>query len=83
MEYQDTTLVPADTMLWFRSTLLMIDGEWQLDEDSQDVTLLERKDGPVLCFEATEVLTLAHNFRPLRGGQLGFYEAGGEMVEDF
>ena len=23
MEYQDTTLVPADTMLWFRSTLLI------------------------------------------------------------
>ena len=59
LEYQDTTLVPADTMLWFRSTLLKIDGRWQLEEDSHDVTLMDRRDGPVLCFEATEALTLA------------------------
>ena len=83
MQYQDTTVVPAGTMLWFRSTLLKVDGRWQLEEDSQDVTLLDRLDGPVLCFEATEVLTLAHNFRPQRGGQLGFYEDGAdEMLED-
>ncbi len=44
LEYQDTTLVPADTMLWFRSTLLKIDGRWQLEEDSQDVTLMDRRD---------------------------------------
>ena len=83
MEYQDTTVVPADTMLWCRSTLLKVDGRWQLEEDSQDVTLLDRLDG-VLCLEATEVLTLANNFRPRRGGQLGFYEDGAdEMLEDF
>ena len=84
MQYQDTTVVPADTMLWFRSTLLKVDGRWQLEEDSQDVTLLDRMDEPVLCLEASEVLTLAHNFRPRRGGQLGFYEDGAdEMLEDF
>ena len=84
MQYQDTTVVPADTMLWFGSTLLKVDGRWQLEEDSQDVTLLDRLDGTVLCLEATEVLTLAHNFRPRRGGQLGFYEDGAdEMLEDF
>ena len=76
--------MPADTMLWFRSTLLKIDGRWQLEEDSQDVTLMDRRDGPVLCFEATEVFTLAQNFLPRRGGQLGFYEDGAdEMIEDF
>ena len=84
MQYQDTTVVPADTMLWFCSTLLKVDGRWQLEEDSQDVTLLDRMDEPVLCLEATEVLTLAHNFRPRHGGQLGFYEDGAdEMFEDF
>ena len=84
MQYQDTTMVPADTMLWFRSTLLKVDGRWQLEEGSQDVTLLDRMDEPVLCLEATEVLTLAHNFRPRRGGQLGFYkDAADEMLEGF
>ena len=84
MQYQDTTVVPADTMLWFRSTLLKVDGRWQLEEDSQDVTLLVRMDEPVLCLEATEVLTLAHNFRPRRGGRLGLYEDGAdEMLADF
>ena len=57
MQYQDTTVVPAGTMLWFRSTLLKVDGRWQLEEDSQDVTLLDRLDGPALCLEATEMLT--------------------------
>ena len=56
MEHQDTTVVPAGTML-----------------------LYGRR-----CLEATEVLTLAYNFRPRRGGQLGFYENGAdEMLEDF
>ena len=49
MEYQDTTLVPAalvpaDMMLWFRSTLLKIGDRWQLEEFP--------------CFEASGVLTL-------------------------
>ncbi len=45
---------------------------------------MDRRDGPVLCFEATEVRTLAHNFRPRRGGRLGFYEDGADdMIEDF
>ena len=44
----------------------------------------DRLDGPVLCLEATEVITLAHNFRPRRGGQLGFCEDGAdEILEDF
>ena len=84
MEYQDTTLVPADTMLWFRSTLLKIGGKWELDEESHDVTLMDRRDGAVLCLDATEVLTLAHNFLPRRAGQLGYYEDDtADMIEDF
>ena len=47
-------------------------------------TVLERKTGAVEDFEATEVLTIAHNFKPQHAGHLGFSDDGkDEMIEDF
>ena len=50
---------------------------------SQDIVCL-RRDGAVVCLEASEVLTIAHNFKPRYAGQLCFYEGGkDELIEDF
>ena len=59
--FVDTTLIPADQLMWRRTTLLKVNGSWELVELSEQISTMEDRckwfDTDV---QAEAILTLGH-----------------------
>ena len=63
-QFQDSTLAPSPTeMMWYRTTLALCEGVWNVLEDGVDVTDIDDLNAPILDLGVTEVITIAHNQR--------------------
>eukprot|EP00434_Breviolum_minutum_P040749 symbB.v1.2.036227.t1/scaffold5065.1/size52819/1 len=61
-QFQDSTLAPSPTeMMWYRTTLALCEGVWNVLEDGVDVTDIDDLNAPILDFGVTEAITIAHN----------------------
>lgn len=78
-ELQDISLVPSDSMLWLRTTLVYKEGTWTLIEDAVEKADPNRLPNCIVDLDIETVLALAHNYK-LSPQQLGLYY--GEEAEE-
>ena len=59
--FPDSTLAPAPRLMWFRATLIKVDGVWQVAEFAADVGQMRDLECELVRTDISDVLTLAHN----------------------
>lgn len=60
--FVDTTLAPSPRLLWSRTTLIKVDGEWQVLEFGADLEYLDDFECGMARTDVSDVLTLAHDY---------------------
>ena len=71
--FVDSTLAPSPYLTWFRTTLIKVNGAWQVAEFAAEVSQLLDLECGMVRTDISDVLTLAHNY-VVNLAALGIYE---------
>ena len=71
--FVDSTLAPSPILMWFRTTLIKVNGAWYVAEFAADVSQMNDLECGMVSTDVSDVLTLAHNY-VVDLGALGIHE---------
>ena len=71
--FVDSTLAPSPSLMWFRTTLIKVNGAWHVAEFAADVGQMNDLECGMVRTDISDVLTLAHNY-VVDLGALGIHE---------
>ena len=60
--YVDSTMAPAPRLLWYRTTLIKVNGAWEVAEFRANLETLDDLERGMVRTDITDVLTLAHDY---------------------
>ena len=60
--YVDSSLAPAPRLLWYRTTLIKVNGAWEVAEFRANLETLDDLERGMVRTDITDVLTLAHDY---------------------
>ena len=60
--YVDSSLAPSPRLLWYRTTLIKVNGAWEVAEFSANLETLDDLERGMVRTDITDVLTLAHDY---------------------
>jgi len=60
--YVDSSLAPSSRLLWYRTTLIKVNGAWEVAEFRANLETLDDLECGMVRTDITDVLTLAHDY---------------------
>ena len=60
--YVDSAMAPAPRLLWYRTTLIKVNGAWEVAEFRANLETLDDLERGMVRTDITDVLTLAHDY---------------------